>query len=110
LCGELWPRPGELERYRLLSKAFNANSRLGPYKIKSLLAASGMGEVYRARDSRLNRGVAIEVLREEGASSPERPSRFEREARAVATLNHPNIVAVYDFGSLATNSSSSANW
>jgi serine/threonine protein kinase len=75
-----------------------ANSRLGPYEIKSMLGAGGMGEVYRARDSRLNRDVAIKVLREEGAPSPDRRSRFEREARAVAALNHPNIVAVYDFG------------
>ena len=73
------------------------NSRLGPYEIKSLLGAGGMGEVYRARDSRLNRDVAIKVLRE-GASSPDRRGRFEREARAVAGLNHPNIVAVFDFG------------
>jgi serine/threonine protein kinase len=56
-----------------------------------------MGEVYRARDSRLNRDVAIKVLREDGVSAELR-SRFEREARAVAALNHPNIVAVYDFG------------
>ena len=75
-----------------------ANSRLGPYEIKSMLGAGGMGEVYRARDSRLNRDVAIKVLREEGASSADRRSRFEREARAVAALNHPNIVGVYDFG------------
>src|SRR5271154_1933305 len=75
-----------------------ANSRLGPYEIRSLLGAGGMGEVYRAHDSRLNRDVAIKVLREESASSPERRVRFEREARAVAALNHPNIVAVYDFG------------
>jgi serine/threonine protein kinase len=75
-----------------------ANSRLGPYEIKCLLGAGGMGEVYRARDARLNRDVAIKVLRDEGASSPERRARFEREARAVASLNHPNIVSVYDFG------------
>src|SRR5271169_600463 len=73
------------------------NSRLGPYEIKSTLGVGGMGEVYRARDSRLNRDVAIKVLREDGASADLR-SRFEREARAVAALNHPNIVAVYDFG------------
>ena len=77
-----------------------ANSRLGPYEIKSTLGVGGMGEVYRARDSRLNRDVAIKVLRLDstsGASSDLR-SRFEREARAVAALNHPNIIAVYDFG------------
>src|SRR5271170_6276838 len=73
------------------------NSRLGPYEIKSTLGVGGMGEVYRARDSRLNRDVAIKVLREDGAS-PDLRGRFEREARAVAALNHPNIVAVYDFG------------
>ncbi len=75
----------------------SANSRLGPYEIKSTLGVGGMGEVYRARDSRLNRDVAIKVLREDGTSADLR-SRFEREARAVAALNHPNIVAVYDFG------------
>src|SRR5271156_2737882 len=74
-----------------------ANSKLGPYEIKAALGVGGMGEVYRARDSRLNRDVAIKVLREDGASADLR-SRFEREARAVAALNHPNIIAVYDFG------------
>jgi eukaryotic-like serine/threonine-protein kinase len=74
-----------------------ANSKLGPYEIKSTLGVGGMGEVYRARDSRLNRDVAIKVLRENG-SFPDLRSRFEREARAVAALNHPNIIAVYDFG------------
>ncbi len=74
------------------------NARLGNYEIKSTLGVGGMGEVYRARDPRLNRDVAIKVLREEGAASAELRSRFEREARAVAALNHPNIVAVYDFG------------
>ncbi len=75
-----------------------ANARLGPYEIKSTLGAGGMGEVYRARDTRLNRDVAIKVLREDDAASVESRSRFEREARAIAALNHPNIVAVYDFG------------
>ena len=76
----------------------SANSRLGPYEIRSTLGAGGMGEVYRARDTRLNRDVAIKVLREDDAASVESRSRFEREARAIAALNHPNIVAVYDFG------------
>jgi serine/threonine protein kinase len=74
------------------------NSRLGNYEIKSTLGVGGMGEVYRARDSRLNRDVAIKVLRTESAANPELRSRFEREARAVAALNHPNIVAIYDIG------------
>jgi serine/threonine protein kinase/WD40 repeat protein len=75
-----------------------ANARLGHYEIKSVLGVGGMGEVYRARDTRLNRDVAIKVLHEDGATSPDQRSRFEREARAVAALNHPNIVVVYDFG------------
>jgi eukaryotic-like serine/threonine-protein kinase len=77
-----------------------ANSRLGPYEIRSTLGVGGMGEVYRARDSRLNRDVAIKVLRRDSASgsSADLRGRFEREARAVAALNHPNIIAVYDFG------------
>jgi len=74
-----------------------ANSKLGPYEIKSTLGVGGMGEVYRAHDSRLSRDVAIKVLREDGTYADQR-SRFEREARAVAALNHPNIIAVYDFG------------
>jgi eukaryotic-like serine/threonine-protein kinase len=75
-----------------------ANFRLGSHKIKSVLGTAGMGEVYCARDSRLNRDVAIKILREGSASSTDRRSRFEREARAVAALNHTNIVAVHDFG------------
>jgi eukaryotic-like serine/threonine-protein kinase len=75
-----------------------ANARLGPYEIRSTLGAGGMGDVYRARDTRLNRDVAIKVLCEDDAANVESRSRFEREARAIAALNHPNIVAVYDFG------------
>jgi eukaryotic-like serine/threonine-protein kinase len=74
------------------------NARLGPYEIKSVLGVGGMGEVYRARDSRLNRDVALKVLRTDSAAGPDQRSRFEREAHALAALNHPNIVVVHDFG------------
>jgi len=70
-------------------------TRLGPYEIAALLGAGGMGEVYRARDPRLGRDVAIKVLPREVASDPDRLARFEREARAVAAVNHPNIVVLH---------------
>src|SRR5438105_194655 len=70
-------------------------TRLGPYEIISQLGAGGMGEVYRARDLRLGREIALKVLPPEMSSSPERLARFEREARAVAGLNHPNIVTLF---------------
>ena len=70
-------------------------SRIGPYEIVSSLGAGGMGEVYRARDSKLDRYVAIKILPPLVASDPERRARFEREARALATLNHPNIAHIY---------------
>ncbi len=72
--------------------------KLGPYEIVSPIGAGGMGEVYRARDTRLKREVALKVLPAEVARDPERRQRFEQEARAVAALNHPNIVAIYDVG------------
>jgi eukaryotic-like serine/threonine-protein kinase len=71
---------------------------LGPYEILSLIGAGGMGEVYRARDKRLSRDVAIKVLGEGLAKDQDRRARFEREARAVAALNHPNIVSLFDIG------------
>jgi eukaryotic-like serine/threonine-protein kinase len=73
-------------------------ARLGPYEILALIGAGGMGEVYKARDTRLNREVAIKVLPEDFARDPARLQRFKQEARAVAALNHPNIVGVYDVG------------
>jgi Tol biopolymer transport system component len=73
-------------------------TRLGPYEIIDKLGAGGMGEVYRARDTRLNRDVAIKVLPGSLASDPDRLRRFEQEARATGMLNHPNILAVYDVG------------
>ncbi|MFI5119112.1 MAG: protein kinase [Thermoanaerobaculia bacterium] len=72
--------------------------RLGPYEIVGTLGAGGMGEVYRARDTRLGREVAIKVLREHLVSDTAAVARFEREARAVAALSHPNILAIHDFG------------
>ncbi len=73
-------------------------TRLGPYEVVALLGAGGMGEVYRARDSRLGREVAIKVVLPGIARVPERLRRFEQEARAAGALNHPNILAIYDFG------------
>jgi serine/threonine-protein kinase len=70
-------------------------SRLGPYEISGPIGAGGMGEVYRARDTKLGREVAIKVLPESLASDPERLARFEREARVLASLNHPHIAAIY---------------
>ncbi len=73
-------------------------NHVGPYEILSSLGAGGMGEVYRARDTRLNREVALKILPPEMAGDPTRRQRFELEGRALAALNHPNIVAVYDVG------------
>jgi TolB-like protein/tetratricopeptide (TPR) repeat protein len=74
------------------------SSRLGPYEIVELIAAGGMGEVYSARDVRLERAVAIKVLPPTFASDPDRLRRFEQEARAVAAVSHPNVLAVFDVG------------
>jgi len=75
-----------------------AGSRLGAYEIVAPLGAGGMGEVYRARDARLSREVAIKVLPSATASDPDRRARFEGEARAASALNHPNILTIYDIG------------
>src|SRR3989454_8566195 len=75
-----------------------AGFKLGPYEILAPLGAGGMGEVYRARDTRLDRDVAIKVLPEHPAKDPQALARFEREAKAVAALSHPNILALYDVG------------
>jgi len=75
-----------------------AGSRLGPYEISALLGVGGMGEVYRARDTRLGRIVALKVLPSEATADPERCQSFEQEARTVAALNHPNICTLYDIG------------
>src|SRR6202046_1298766 len=73
-------------------------AKLGPYEIVAPLGAGGMGEVYRARDLRLGRDVALKVLPASFAADAERLRRFEQEARAVAALSHPNILAVHDIG------------
>ncbi len=70
-------------------------TRIGAYEITSALGAGGMGEVYRARDPKLQRDVAIKVLPELFAADPERLARFEREAQSLAALNHPNIAQVF---------------
>jgi eukaryotic-like serine/threonine-protein kinase len=75
-----------------------AGSRLGPYEILAPLGAGGMGEVYRARDNKLDREVAIKVLPQSLAGDTDALARFEREAKAVAALSHPNILAIHDFG------------
>jgi TolB-like protein len=78
--------------------SLSPGTRLGPYEIVAPLGAGGMGEVYKARDPRLGRDVAIKVLPESFAADPSRLKRFEQEARAVAALSHPNILAIFDIG------------
>jgi len=75
-----------------------SGTKLGPYEIQSQIGAGGMGEVYKARDTRLNRDVALKILPESFANDAERLRRFEQETQAVAALNHPNILAIYDVG------------
>ena len=77
--------------------ALTPGTRLGPYEITAQIGVGGMGEVYRATDTTLNRQVAIKVLPESLASDAERIARFEREAKTLASLNHPNIAAIYGF-------------
>src|SRR5208337_4637435 len=78
--------------------ALTSGTKLGPYEILAPLGAGGMGEVYRATDTRLGRDVALKILPESFAREADRLRRFEQEARAVAALNHPNILAVFDIG------------
>src|SRR6266581_1770068 len=75
--------------------SLDPGTRLGPYEIQSAIGAGGMGEVYRARDTKLDRDVAIKVLAEAFAADPERIARFQREAKTLASLNHPHIAAIY---------------
>ena len=75
-----------------------SGAKLGPYEIVVLLGAGGMGEVYRARDTRLGRDVAVKVLPAAMAKDPDRLRRFEQEARTIAALNHPNVLGIHDIG------------
>src|SRR5215468_4703304 len=79
--------------------ALTPGTKLGPYEIASPLGAGGMGEVYRARDTRLGRDVAVKILPAEFSADPVRKQRFEREARTISGLNHPNICTLHDIGS-----------
>src|SRR5499427_1405144 len=78
--------------------ALTVGERIGPYEILAPLGAGGMGEVYRARDTRLSRDVAIKILPTAFASNPDRLRRFQQEAHAIAALNHPHICHLYDVG------------
>jgi serine/threonine protein kinase len=80
-----------------MTQMLAAGSRLGPYEVLGPLGAGGMGQVYRGRDTRLNRDVAIKVLPQSLSLDPSALARFEREAQAVAALSHPNILAIHDF-------------
>jgi Tol biopolymer transport system component len=89
--------------------SLDAGARLGPYEIVALLGAGGMGEVYRARDTKLNRDVAIKVLPDLFAADPERLARFTREAQTLASLNHPNIAQIYGIENLPPEGGSHVN-
>src|SRR3984893_2589555 len=95
LDGPAWDGAASTLQGRNLAR-LKPGAQLGPYRIERRIGAGGMGEVYRARDTRLGRDVALKILPAEVADDPSRRQRFETEARAVAALNHPNIVAIYD--------------
>src|SRR5215467_2484583 len=78
--------------------SFQSGARLGPYEILAPIGAGGMGEVYRGRDTRLDRTVAIKILPSHLSDNAEAKQRFDREARAISSLNHPNICTLYDVG------------
>jgi serine/threonine protein kinase len=75
-----------------------AGTRLGPYEIQAAIKAGGMGEVYKARDTRLDRSVAIKILPPDVSADPDRRARFEREAKTIASLSHPHICSLFDVG------------
>jgi eukaryotic-like serine/threonine-protein kinase len=78
--------------------ALTSGTKLGPYEILSFIGAGGMGEIYKARDTRLGRDVALKVPPPSFAADADRLRRFEQEARAIAALSHPNVVALHDIG------------
>jgi eukaryotic-like serine/threonine-protein kinase len=78
--------------------ALAAGTRLGPYEVVAPIGAGGMGEVYKARDTRLDRTVAVKILPAALAADPQLRERFDREARAISALDHPHICALYDVG------------
>src|SRR6516225_1563379 len=96
-------RPNESGRWVIIRAlmALTSGTKLGPYEIQSSLGSGGMGEVYRARDTRLGREVAIKVLPEHLRNDPNLKTRFEREARAISALSHSHICHLYDVGSQA---------
>src|SRR5215212_10404105 len=87
------------DKLKITFMSLPPGTRLGPYEIAEAIGSGGMGDVYRARDTRLDRDVAIKVLPERVARDAEARMRFEREAKAVAALTHPNILAIHDYGS-----------
>jgi len=91
-----WEGEGELPDSTIAPLA--AGTQMGPYRIEGIVGEGGMGSVYRAFDSRLSRDVAVKILPPSVAGDPERLRRFEQEARAAGTLNHPNILTIYDVG------------
>src|SRR5438094_3842659 len=94
----LQPRQSKATIDNALSETISPNTTLANYLIVAKIGAGGMGEVYRARDTRLDREVAIKILPANYATDADRLRRFEQEARATSALNHPNILTVYDIG------------
>jgi serine/threonine protein kinase len=88
----------------------SAGTTIGPCEIQSALGAGGMGELYRARDAKLNRDVALKVLPEAFALDPDRLARFKREAQVLASLNHPHIAAIYGSKIRAAHMRSCSSW
>ncbi|MBP1779466.1 MAG: serine/threonine protein kinase, partial [candidate division NC10 bacterium] len=86
--------------------SLSSGARLGPYEIQTAIGAGGMGEVYKAKDTRLDRSVAIKILPAEVSADPDRRARFEREAKTIAGLNHPHICTLYDVGEQAPSTGS----